>query len=73
MNMSVRGNEEQEDAEEFKRQERIFDLCGCTTCPGKDNCQLKDVITYLDMDLSAFRISEREIPLENGDPFFDRD
>jgi len=71
--MSVRGNEEQEDAEEFKRQERIFDLCGCTTCPGKDNCQLKDVITYLDMDLSAFRISEREIPLENGDPFFDRD
>jgi predicted molibdopterin-dependent oxidoreductase YjgC len=46
----------------------------CVTCPKNERCELKDTVRYLGMDLeSPLEYKYRQIPLEVGDPFYDRD
>ena len=46
----------------------------CVTCPKNERCELKDTVRYLGMDLeSPLEYKYRNIPLELGDPFYDRD
>ena len=65
-----------------------IDLCGpgdiclrhvsvndrCVTCPKNERCELKDTVRYLGMDInSPLNYQTRNLPVENGDPFYDRD
>jgi predicted molibdopterin-dependent oxidoreductase YjgC len=65
-----------------------IDLCGptdvclrhvsvndrCVTCPKNERCELKDTVRYLGVGLeSPLEYKYRNIPLELGDPFYDRD
>ena len=46
----------------------------CVTCPKNERCELKDTVRYLGMELeSSLEYKYRQIPLELGDPFYDRD
>ena len=46
----------------------------CVTCPKNERCELKDTVRYLGVDLeSPLDYKYRNIPLELGDPFYDRD
>ena len=46
----------------------------CVTCPKNERCELKDTVRYLGIDLeSPLEYKYRNIPLELGDPFYDRD
>ncbi len=46
----------------------------CVTCPKNERCELKDTVRYLGMSLeSPLQYKYRQIPLELGDPFYDRD
>ena len=46
----------------------------CVTCPKNERCELKDTVRYLGMELeSPLEYKYRNIPLELGDPFYDRD
>ena len=46
----------------------------CITCPKNERCELKDTVRFLGMDLeSSLQYKYRDIPLELGDPFYDRD
>ena len=65
-----------------------IDLCGpediclrhvsvndrCVTCPKNERCELKDTTRHLNMDLeSPLAYKYRNLPIETGDPFYDRD
>ena len=46
----------------------------CVTCPKNERCELKDTVRYLGMNLeSPLEYKYRNIPLELGDPYYDRD
>ena len=46
----------------------------CVTCPKNERCELKDTTRYLNMDLeSPLSYKYRNLPIEVGDPFYDRD
>jgi predicted molibdopterin-dependent oxidoreductase YjgC len=46
----------------------------CVTCPKNERCEFKDTVRYLGMNLeSPLEYKYRGIPLEVGDPFYDRD
>jgi formate dehydrogenase alpha subunit len=46
----------------------------CVTCPKNERCEFKDTVRYLGMELeSPLGYEYRDIPLELGDPFYDRD
>ncbi|MDP6549160.1 MAG: molybdopterin-dependent oxidoreductase [Dehalococcoidia bacterium] len=46
----------------------------CVTCPKNERCELKDTVRYLGVGLeSPLEYKYRKIPLEVGDPFYDRD
>ena len=46
----------------------------CVTCPKNERCELKDTSRYLNMDLeSPLAYKYRDLPIETGDPFYDRD
>ncbi|PKB73193.1 MAG: hypothetical protein BZY75_03120 [SAR202 cluster bacterium Io17-Chloro-G7] len=46
----------------------------CVTCPKNERCELKDTVRYMGMNLeSPLEYKYRNIPLELGDPFYDRD
>ncbi|MBM3942506.1 MAG: hypothetical protein FJ316_06230 [SAR202 cluster bacterium] len=46
----------------------------CVTCPKNERCEFKDTVRYLGMNLeSPLNYKYRRIPLEVGDPFYDRD
>ncbi len=46
----------------------------CVTCPKNERCEFKDTVRYLGMSLeSPLEYKYRGIPLEVGDPFYDRD
>ena len=46
----------------------------CVTCPKNERCELKDTVRFLDMELeSPLSYKYRDIPIETGDPFYDRD
>ena len=65
-----------------------IDLCGpqdiclrhvsvndrCVTCPKNERCELKDTTRALNMELeSPLSYKYRNLPIETGDPFYDRD
>ena len=65
-----------------------IDLCGpqdiclrhvsvndrCVTCPKNERCELKDTTRALNMSLeSPLQYKYRDLPIETGDPFYDRD
>ena len=46
----------------------------CVTCPKNERCELKDTVRYHDMELeSPLEYKYRNLPIEVGDPFYDRD
>ena len=46
----------------------------CVTCPKNERCELKDTTRWLEMDLeSPLPYKYRDLPIETGDPFYDRD
>ena len=46
----------------------------CVTCPKNERCELKDTTRYLNMELeSPLGYKYRNLPIEVGDPFYDRD
>ena len=46
----------------------------CVTCPKNERCELKDTTRFLNMDLeSPLGYKYRDLPIETGDPFYDRD
>ena len=46
----------------------------CVTCPKNERCELKDTTRFLNMDLeSPMAYKYRNLPIETGDPFYDRD
>ncbi len=46
----------------------------CVTCPKNERCELKDTTRFLDVDLeSPLTYKYRNLPIDTGDPFYDRD
>ncbi len=46
----------------------------CVTCPKNERCELKDTVRYLGMEMeSPLEYKYRDLPVETGDPFYDRD
>ena len=46
----------------------------CVTCPKNERCELKDTVRFLGMSLeSPLEYKYRDLPVETGDPFYDRD
>ena len=46
----------------------------CVTCPKNERCELKDTVRYLGMSLeSPLEYKYRNLPIDTGDPFYDRD
>ncbi len=46
----------------------------CVTCPKNERCELKDTTRALNMSLeSPLEYKYRDLPIETGDPFYDRD
>ncbi len=48
-------------------------ITGCSTCPSKASCELRDVVEYVGLDDLGFIPRYKEMPVERDDPFFDRD
>jgi len=46
---------------------------GCFTCPSKDDCELRDIVSYLNISNVDYSFEYKNLPLEREDPFFDRD
>lgn len=46
----------------------------CVTCPKNERCELKDTVRHLGMELeSPLEYKYRDLPVDTGDPFYDRD
>lgn len=66
----------EEGKECFKYQETVRKVgltTGCRWCPRDGDCELQKVVDFLAVDEIAFPVSYRGFPLENKDPFYDRD
>ena len=46
---------------------------GCRFCPNDHNCELQDVVEYLDLKSVNYPIYYRGLRVEKEDPFYDRD
>jgi len=46
---------------------------GCQYCPKNGSCELQHLVDYLGVKEVAFPITYRNLPVEQEDPFFDRD
>jgi predicted molibdopterin-dependent oxidoreductase YjgC len=46
---------------------------GCQYCPANGKCELQNLVDYLDLKEMPYPISYRGLPVEQDDPFFDRD
>ena len=46
---------------------------GCQYCPNNGQCELPKLVDYLDLQEIPYPITYRGLPVENDDPFFDRD
>ena len=46
----------------------------CVTCPKNERCELKDTTRHLEVELeSPLSYKYRALPIDTGDPFYDRD
>ncbi|GAI03271.1 unnamed protein product, partial [marine sediment metagenome] len=60
---------------------RPFDIClrnvavteRCVICPYNERCELQDVARYIGIDEVALPYTYKDLPVERGDPFFERD
>jgi formate dehydrogenase major subunit len=48
-------------------------VTGCTTCPNRYTCELREVVEFLDIKDLDYYPHYKEIDVERNDPFFDRD
>jgi predicted molibdopterin-dependent oxidoreductase YjgC len=46
---------------------------GCQYCPSNGQCELQNLVEYLDLKEIPYPIAYRGLPVEKDDPFFDRD
>jgi formate dehydrogenase alpha subunit len=46
---------------------------GCQYCPANGQCELQELVDYLDLKEMPYPIAYRGLPVEQEDPFFDRD
>jgi len=46
---------------------------GCQYCPKNGSCELQELVEYLELDEMEFPIDYHNLPVEQEDPFFDRD
>ena len=46
---------------------------GCQYCPANGQCELQKLVDYLDLREIPYPITYRGLPVEQDDPFFDRD
>jgi formate dehydrogenase alpha subunit len=46
---------------------------GCQYCPANGQCELQELVDYLDLREIPYPITYRGLPVEQDDPFFDRD
>ncbi|KPL19918.1 MAG: hypothetical protein AMJ92_00130 [candidate division Zixibacteria bacterium SM23_81] len=46
---------------------------GCRYCPNDDQCELQDVVDYLELDEIGYPVYYRGLRVEKEDPFYDRD
>ena len=54
------------------RHIRVMDRC--VVCPKNERCELKDTVRYVNVNLeSPLSYNYRNLQIENGDPFYDRD
>ena len=54
------------------RHVRVLDRC--VVCPKNERCELKDTVRYVNVNLeSPLSYNYRNLQIENGDPFYDRD
>jgi len=46
----------------------------CVTCPKNERCELKDTVRFHGMEMdSPLKYEYRDLPVDNKDPFYDRD
>ncbi|MFQ5833262.1 MAG: molybdopterin-dependent oxidoreductase [Candidatus Thorarchaeota archaeon] len=48
-------------------------VTGCNTCPNRDICELGEVVEHLGIRDLDYDPQYKSVPIERGDPFFDRD
>ena len=48
-------------------------VTGCTFCPNKEICEVREVADYLKLEDLHLPFEYKNLPLERDDPFFDRD
>ena len=54
------------------RHVRVMDRC--VVCPKNERCELKDTVRYVNVNMeSPLSYNYRNLQIENGDPFYDRD
>ena len=54
------------------RHVRVLDRC--VVCPKNERCELKDTVRYVNVNMeSPLSYNYRNLQIENGDPFYDRD
>ena len=54
------------------RHVRVMDRC--VVCPKNERCELKDTVRYVNVNLeSPLAYNYRNLQIETGDPFYDRD
>ena len=46
---------------------------GCRYCPNDNDCELQEVVDYLDVRDIEYPVYYRNLPVEKMDPFYDRD
>ncbi|MFX1330443.1 MAG: molybdopterin-dependent oxidoreductase [Promethearchaeota archaeon] len=65
---------EQEGCNEYRPEPyKAGRVTGCTTCPNRYTCQLREVVEFLGIKNLDYLPHYKEIEVERHDPFFDRD
>ena len=66
--------DEQEECSNFQQTIRkVGATTGCRWCPKDGDCELQKVADYLEIDKITFPVYYRQLPIENHEPFYDRD
>ena len=66
--------DEQEECSSFQQTIRkVGATTGCRWCPKDGDCELQKVVDYLEIDKITFPVYYRQLPIENHEPFYDRD
>jgi predicted molibdopterin-dependent oxidoreductase YjgC len=51
---------------------KVGETTGCVLCPNNGRCQLQDVVEEIGIDRVSFPSVYRDLEIQRGDPFFDR-